>query len=291
MSNELERAFATLTEDTTQVRLTPAADLRRRTDRRQAATRAVGAAAAVVMVAGAVFGARLALAGPDRPMPAPADTARPPSPAPASPPPSSTPSSAPPSSSAPALPRSIPARAFLQESDMPGTAVEKPLRLGPGDQDLPDFCGGDYENAGRTAVRATQRYAFQEADAPAGSTPKAAAYEDVIVFRGAGAAAFMEDLRDAVRSCPSSAGERTNHLRGGIGAGDESVLIEQARPAFGDDGEPVGDGTLHRLYWAAVRVGDTVGFVAVTGWESVSAERADTVHLGERAAARIADWR
>jgi hypothetical protein len=286
MSNELQRAFASLTEDTARVRLATAGDLRRRGDRRQAVARTVGGAAAVVLVAGAVVGARIALAGPQTPppQPAPADS-RPPSPSPpsASPSPPATPASSP----AAPVPTSIPDRAFLQESDMPGKSVETPLRT---DHELPRFCGYDYLPEGRIGVRSTQRYALREADAPAGSTPRAVAFEEIMVFRRDGATQFLASLRAAMRYCPAGGGGKEYFLRGTIGAGDDSVLLEQTSPARGDDGELTGSGSNH-LYWVAVRVGDTVAFVSNTGYESVSADRADTEHLGRRAGARLADWR
>ena len=189
-----------------------------------------------------------------------------------------------------AIPSAIPEAAFLQASDVPGKAKGKPRRLGAGDQELPEFCGAGYDQGAAVGIRATQSVFFAGAKDPAESTPKAAIYEDVLVFKGDAATKFMNDLRAAVQGCPSRQGAR-NYLRGAIGAGDESALIERTRPATDDAGEPVGGGALHHLYWVAVRVGDSVAFVSNTGWESVSAERADTVHLGGKAAARLAAWR
>lgn len=189
------------------------------------------------------------------------------------------------------IPDSIPPSAFLQPADLPGKAKGTPERLDSADQPLPSFCDADYENADQIGVRATQALHFASADAPADSTPKAAVNQDIIVFRGDGAEAFMADLRAAVESCPSASDDRKNYLRGPIGAGDDSVLIEQTRPAYGEDGEPALDGSLHRLFWAVVRVGDAISFVSNNGWEAASAEQADTVHLGERSAARLAAWR
>ncbi|WP_433382741.1 hypothetical protein ACQPZX_19560 [Actinoplanes sp. CA-142083] len=193
-----------------------------------------------------------------------------------------------------AIPSSIPDAAFLQASDVPGKAKDKPRRLGAGDQDLPVFCDTGYYTGTGVGVRATQSVFFVEADAPPESTPKAAVYEDVLVFKGDGATTFMSGLRAAVQGCGEQKYEGVtvkNYLRGEVGAGDESVLIERTRPATDDAGEPVGGGALHHLFWAAVRVGDSVGLVSNTGWESVSADRADTVHLGGKAAARLAAWR
>lgn len=199
------------------------------------------------------------------------------------------------SASARPIPSSIPAAAFLQAADAPGKAKEKPRRLGAGEQPLPSFCGHNYDPGGEVGVRATQNLLYVEADAPAGATPKSAVYEDVLVFRGDAATAFMTGLRAAVQGCASQKDDSgvtvKNYLRGDIKAGDESVLIERTRPATDDAGEPVGGGALHHLYWTAVRVGDAVAFVSNTGWESVSADRADTVHLGAKAGARLSAWR
>jgi len=239
-------------------------------------------AAAVLVTAGA-FGARAVLAGDDEPQPAtPTASAR----AGAAPPTSA--------SRTAVLPRSIPARAFLQAADAPGKAKSAPERLGAGGQKLPEFCDATYDRSDRVGVRATQVLLISGAGDPAEATPKAAVYEDVIVFRGDGATAFMADLRAAVRDCASLTDNGVvshNYQRGSVDAGDESLLIERTRPAFREDGEPAGDGSLHHLYWAAVRVGDSVAFVTNAGWEAGSAERADTVLLARRAAARLAAWR
>ncbi|GIE94432.1 hypothetical protein [Paractinoplanes rishiriensis] len=187
------------------------------------------------------------------------------------------------------IPASIPASAFLLAADVPGKAKGKPQRLGAGDHELPEFCGRDYEQRERVGLRATQSLAFTSKDSPPDSTPKAMIYQDVIVFRGDGAEAFLTDLAAAVRDCPG--GEKKNSLTESIGAGDASLLVERSSPARDDTGEPVGDGSRHYFYWAAVRVGDAVAFVSNTGWESGSADRDDTVHLGRKAAARLDSWR
>ncbi|GIM94045.1 hypothetical protein Ato02nite_058380 [Paractinoplanes toevensis] len=179
--------------------------------------------------------------------------------------------------------------------DAPGKAKEKPNRLGAGDQKLPAFCKSSYETKDQVGVRATQLLLFASEDAPEGSTPKAAVYEDVIVYRNDGAEQFMASLRKAVQGCATQKDDSgvtlKNFLRGPVpGGGDDSVLIERTRPATDDAGEPVA-GQVHSLFWAAVRQGDTIAFVSNTGWESGSAEKGDTVTLGTRAAARIKAWR
>ncbi|MEV6631985.1 hypothetical protein AB0M54_14655 [Actinoplanes sp. NPDC051470] len=189
------------------------------------------------------------------------------------------------------IPSSIPARAFLRASDAPGRGSTPERRDGG---ELPDFCGLSYEQTGRLGIRATQFMYITEKNPPPNSTPKGTVLEDIMVFRGDGADRFLDDLRAAVRSCPTETRGTvtvTNVLRGGLGVGDESILIERNQPAFGGDGEPTGDGTLHRRFWAAVRVGDSVAFVANSGWETASADRGDTAYLGSRAGFRLDAWR
>jgi hypothetical protein len=190
-----------------------------------------------------------------------------------------------------AIPGSIPSSAFLQVSDVPGKAKSGADRLGPGDQPLPKFCDAEMEKADRIGVRATQSLAFASKGAPDESTPKAMTYEDLLIFRGDGAVTFLAGLRDAVKSCAIDTDGKKNRVVGDVGAGDESVVVEQAAPATAEDGTPLDDGSQHYLYWAVVRVGDAVAFVTNTGWESGSADRADTEYLGRKAAARLSAWR
>jgi hypothetical protein len=297
MSNDLDRAFSALAHDADRARLATGRDVRRRGDRRTVVQAVAGVAAIAVVVTGVTIGTRVLLAGPDphRPAPLPAGSTTP-TPIPSAPPKSAT---SPPPSSAPSdppnnptIPSAIPAKAFLAADDVPGTTVDGPKRLSG--ETLPRFCAKDYDQAGRIGVRATQGLAFTGTGAPPGSTPKAAIDEFITVYQGSAAQAFMSDLRAAVRSCPaptSSGVTLRNYLRGSLNVGDDSLLIEQTRPATGDAGEPVGNGTLHHTYWAAIRVGDSIAFVSNGGWESVTADRSDTVHLGQRASARLTAWR
>lgn len=302
MSTELERAFAALSSDADRAGLAPPQTIRREGDRQRLTVALAGAAAVAVLVTGVSVGARL-VAGPDRSPTVPAVTPGPVSPTPSAPSPSkspksvvpvapekSSPSTPAPPPEAPDIPDSIPARAFVQAADAPGEG-SKPERQGAGDHDLPDFCGKSYEQRSATGIRATQVMFYKSAGSPADSTPKSALYEDVIVFRGDGAEKFMADLRAAVGDCPGETGDERNVSLGRIGVGDDSLLIERNNPAMTDEGIPVGDGSLHRVYFAAIRIGDSVAFLNDTGWESGSADRADTTHLARKAADRLAAWR
>ena len=192
------------------------------------------------------------------------------------------------------IPAEVPDTAFLQSGDVPGT-VKGLSRLSAGERPLPRFCGAPYEQAELLGVRATQRILFSSAGSPPEATPKAAVYEDILVFRAAGAQAFMTGLRDAVTACssqPDPVGvEVHNFLRGSVGAGDESVLVEQSRPATDEVGEALGDGTEQQRFWAVTRVGDAVAVVTNEGWECCSADQGDTVLLARRATQRLEAWR
>ena len=190
---------------------------------------------------------------------------------------------------------SVPDTAFLQPGDVPGQIKGIPVRLDDGERPLPSFCGAAYDQGDRLAARATFRLLYNSPGSAAESTPKAAIYQDIMVFREDAAAAFMTGLRAAVSACTSQAddvGVRVaNVLRGAVEAGDESALIEQRRASTDEVGEPRGDGSSQSMYWAAVRVGDAVAFLAVVGWECTSADLGDAVTLGQRAASRLAAWR
>jgi hypothetical protein len=184
----------------------------------------------------------------------------------------------------------IPDTAFLQAGDMPGQIKDAPHRLADGEWPLPVFCGSDYEQNDLLVVRSTLRLYFCSPGAPPESTPKSVVHQVVLVYREIGAAAFLGGLRAAVAGCPDDAGVR-HRLRGSLDAGDDSALVEQTRPATDERGDPLGDGSVQSVFWAVARVGDAIAFVGNAGWESCSAEEAETVTLGRRAAQRLAAWR
>jgi hypothetical protein len=189
---------------------------------------------------------------------------------------------------------SVPDTAFLHADDMPGQIKGAPERIPDGERPLPAFCGAPYEQTDRITLRATFRLRYTTAGAPPESTPKAEVYQYILVYRDAGAEAFMTALRAAVTGCASQNDDAgipvANVMRGDIGAGDESALIEQTRPATDEKGNPVGDGSLQSKFCAIVRVGDAIAFLAVLGWESTSADRGDAVALARKAADRVAAW-
>jgi len=190
---------------------------------------------------------------------------------------------------------SVPDTAFLQPGDVPGQVRGIPVRLADGERPLPSFCGAAYDQGDRLAARATFRLLYNSPGSAAESTPKAAIYQDILIFRENAAVAFMSALRAAVSGCGSQSDEVgvrvSNLLRGALEAGDESALIEQRRDSTDELGEPRGDGSSQSMYWAVARVGDAIAFLAVVGWECTSADLGDTVTLGQRAVERLAAWR
>ncbi|MET8154216.1 hypothetical protein ACIBSW_08845 [Actinoplanes sp. NPDC049668] len=291
MPNDLENAFAALSDDARHARLAPAAAVRRAADRR-AVTRALGAvAAAAVLVAGVTVGARLVLADDAHPPLPPAQSTTPT----AAPSASSTPStSATPSSTeagTPSIPASIPARAFLGRSD---ANVASLRRLDP-PEGPPEFCAAArYPSDARAGVRGTVSILYRANGDDAEHTPSGEVHDTVTVYSGDGAEDFMDEFRAAVRACPRGEREHltfTYRSLGSLGVGDESVLVQGSTPARGDDGELSGDGSTYRVYVAAVRIGDSVALVENRGYESISAERTVAEGFARRAAERLAAWR
>ncbi|WP_433367885.1 hypothetical protein ACQPZX_40485 [Actinoplanes sp. CA-142083] len=189
----------------------------------------------------------------------------------------------------------VPDTAFLHADDVPGKIKGTPERLPDGERPLPRFCGAAYEQTDHITGRATFRLRYTSAGAPAESTPKAEVYQEILVYRETASEAFMTALRAAVTGCASQNDEAgvpvANIMRGDVGAGAESALIEQTRPATDEKGNPVGDGSTQSKFCAVVRVGDAIAFLAVLGWESTSADRGDAVALGRKAAERLAAWK
>ncbi len=306
MPNDVERLFASLTEDAGRARLVPAADVRRRADRRLMVQSVAGLAAVAILVTGVTVGARTVLADPDRSPVLPAESVSPapatrtpsapapsaPAPAPSTPPPSRPAPDDPVQTSAsapPAVPDTVPARAFLQKADWDGSVVDGPTRV---PHDLPELCGDNLPGEDAVGVRGTSVLTFRAPGVPDGYTPNGTVHDTVTVYRRSGARDFLRQLREAVRACPvDTVGGREfrYRARGPVGSGDESLLIEQTTAGYGDAGEP--SGTTRYAYLAAVRTGDTVAFVEVEGWESVSAERDDAVTFARAAGRRAAQWR
>ncbi len=306
MSNELEHAFGALTADADRAQLLPAAEVRRLAGVRTRRASFAAIATVAVLVAGVAVGSRWVLTGDDpRPQPLPplysADVSPSesrsgaasgsPSPAGTSAPPSSAPPATTPSSAAaPALPTSIPARAMLNGKDGNGDETTEADTLKP-----PKLCANTvYPSFSRAAVQKTVKFFYRPPGQDPTYTPRDDIFNTVTVFRGDGAADFVDELGMAVRRCPN--GTRgdiptRNRSLGSLGLGDESLLVERSSEARDDLGEPVGDGSRSYAYVAVVRIGDTVTRVESFGYESASSERRTVEELVRKAADRLAGWR
>nr|BFE71013.1 hypothetical protein GCM10020092_043140 [Actinoplanes digitatis] len=151
-----------------------------------------------------------------------------------------------------------------------------------------------YPSESRAGVRDTVSILYRAPGDDADHTPSGEVFDTVTVYRGDGAADFIDEFRSAVRGCPR--GERahltfTYRSLGSLGVGDESLLVEGSTPTRGDDGEPSADGSSYRVYFAAVRIGDSVALVENAGYESISARRAVAEGFARRAAERLGAWR
>jgi hypothetical protein len=303
MPNDLERAFGELAADTGRAQLLPAAEVRRLAGNRARRGSIAAVAAVAVLVAGVTVGGRWVLAdGEGRPRPLPPVQSIGVSPAPSSSPsqvPSGLPSSpaGPPATSksassppAPTMPSSIPARAVLTAADgnmgeLTALDVRKP----------PAFCSDTtYPSSSRAAVQKTVKILYRPPNLGADHTATDDIYNTVGVYRGDGAADFLDELRAAVRDCPNGKiGDipAKNRLLGSLGLGDESLLIERSFEARDDLGEPVGNGKRSYAYVAVVRIGDAVTRIESYGYESVSSDREVVGALTRKVADRLADWR
>ncbi|MEU8818536.1 hypothetical protein [Actinoplanes sp. NPDC048796] len=309
MSNELENAFAALAADAGRGRLLPAAEVRRQSDRRAVRRGVLTVTAAAVLIAGA-FGTGWALGGDDRgqapiaPIPivtpsrSPSVTVSPPAKpvstppsAPPSTPPATSPSTTAPTSKPPTVPKSIPARAMLNKADGNTGGFARLTEI----WDPTKLCGdASYPSSQDAAVRASVRVIYKRPELGVEYVPDDVVYNTVTVYRGNGAEDFLDELRDAVRECPTGGeGEPPPKYRslGSPGLGDESVMIERSAVGRLGTGEPDPKAERQITYIVAVRVGDAVTLLDTTGYENAGSIRSSVDSLAATAADRLTDWR
>jgi hypothetical protein len=291
MSNELERAYQALARDAAErSRMLPAAELRGRARRQTVVRSAAGLVAVAVLAAGATIGVRVALAG-GSPSPQPILPAAPSAVPPVSSAPvASTPvSSAPPSGGASEIPESIPASAMLTKADGNTGEFSRLEDVRP----EPELCAAAvYPSAAQAAVRASVSLMYRSPELGPEYVPNDQVYNTVTVYRGGGADQFLADLRAAVKDCPtgkSGSLDATFRSLGSMSLGDESLLVEKATQAYGDDGTP--SQGKRRTYIAAVRVGDSVTLIETLGYESAPSERTDVEAFAKTATDRLKSWR
>ncbi|PSK64058.1 hypothetical protein B0E53_03995 [Micromonospora sp. MH33] len=305
MSRALNRLYRALAADTDE-RVLPAPDrVRRRADRRARQRAAFGGLTVAVLVAGTAAGTRLVLAAapdadPGPPAttgsPAPSPTATPPGPSPSrtTPPPSARTPDAPPKTSArppDARPTSIPDRAFFALASANDAGTGSVFGSGPV---LPALCGARPGEEGIVTRRA--RYlAFKLADTPEGHVLDGSYQHSITVYRDGRADDAMDELRQAVRDCPTQPGSdggegltSTQRLLPDAGYGDDSVLFELRRPTTDYEGAPAMEEVVRLV--RAVRIGNVVTVLWERGWEGTSSPRSQVDKDSRRAVLAIRDW-
>ncbi|SCL39709.1 hypothetical protein GA0070624_6662 [Micromonospora rhizosphaerae] len=302
MSRELSRLYRVLAEDTDGQALMAPEQLRRRADRRARNRAAVGALAAVALLAGAAVGTQIVLAaGPDsRPGP-PAGTPTPPS----VPPTQNTPAAPSPTETGPTLsrtpgtspstgrptagtPTSIPDRAFFTLAAANDTGLPPQFRPGPV---LPALCGAE-PGESNIVQRRARVLAYRLASTPKGYVPDGSYRHSITIYRTGRADDALRELRQAVRNCPEQevTGGVTFRLRllDGGGYGDESVLFEMRTPYRDINGDPTGGDEVRLI--RAVRIGDVVTVLWEQGWENTSSDRSQVDADSRRAVTAIRKW-
>jgi len=303
MPNEIENAFAALSDDAGHARLASAATLRKRADRQTLTRSLTGAAMVVVLVAGVFVGSRFVLAddalpplppaestspttAPPSALPSPSATVKPSTPTAGSDTPSQPPKL---KTTAPVIPGSIPNRAFLTSSDTNGGNRQ---RLGTPSRPL-KLCEGaeDFASENLVGVRATVELLYEDSEPGTTRTPLAVVSDTVTIYRGDGAQDFMDEYREMVRDCPKGENGATYSSLGSLGLGDESVLVQGWTPARGDDGELTNNGKRNYTYYGVVRIGDSIVDVGNSGYESQSVDRRNAEALIRAAVRHVESWR
>jgi hypothetical protein len=289
--SDLDRRYAELVTTGRVGALPPPAELRRRADRR-ARVRAVAAVAgAVLAVAGTVATANAVLVGPDRAGPyigtTPSPDGAPTGPPTGSPTPSPTRSAdGPPPAVDP--PARIADRAFFVQPE--NTMKEGPRSLREGADVLPELCGADFASDRSILDRVTMGHVYKRPQDTADYVPQGILYQTITSYRGSGAAAFMTQLAEVVRDCPTgNEGDLTARYRlldTGQRA-DGTLLIEVRTGQLDIEGNP--SGTATNLV-SVVRVGPVVTVLRDAGWEG--AETVPELHdeFTRLAVLAIEDW-
>ncbi|MDG4834668.1 hypothetical protein O7627_35970 [Solwaraspora sp. WMMD1047] len=287
--SDLDRRYAELVTAGRVGALPPPAELRRRADRRARVRATVAVAGAVLAVAGTVATANAVLVGTDRagpyvgttPSPDGTPTGTPtPSPTPSVDPPPPTPSVDPPAQ--------ISDRAFFVQPE--NTMKEGPRSLREGAEVLPELCGADFASDRSILDRVTMGHVYKRPQDTADYVPQGILYQTITSYRGTGAAAFMTQLAEVVRDCPTgNEGDLTARYRlldTGQRA-DGTLLIEVRTGQLDIEGNP--SGTATNLV-SVVRVGPVVTVLRDAGWEG--AETVPDLHdeFTRLAVLAIEDW-
>nr|MDT0662757.1 hypothetical protein [Micromonospora sp. DSM 115978] len=288
---DLDRRYAELVTNTRAGALPPPAELRRRADRRARIRAAVAVAGAVLAVAGTVATANAVLIGPDRTGPYVGTTPSPDG-LPTSPP-AGTPSPSP-SASVEGLPSNvepptnIPDRAFFVQPV--NTMKEGPRTPRDGADVLPELCGASFASDRSILDQVTMGHVYKRPEDSDDFIPHGILYQTITSYRGDAAAAFMTQLADAVRACPTGRkGDLTVRFQlvGSTGGEQEALVFEMETELLDVEGGP--GGTATNLV-TVVRVGPVVTVLRDEGWEGSSTVPDLQSDFTRLAVAAIEDW-
>lgn len=291
--SELDQAYRALAHEADTVRMAAPGDLRGRADRRTRLRVTAVAVAAAVAVGGAVFGTQWVLRA-DGTAPAPVPPGATGSPTPTSAPPSSTPPSSPPGTTPPATarpttpparsaPKSIPNSAFLQVADTNGDPPSD-----TGENLLPELCGATFASDRYIHLRRSRHLVYWKTASHDGRTPDGSFTQTITVYDPDRASRFLDEVRDAVASCPSDGDDRYRMVSAPR-RGDESLMFEKRYPTKDVGGNPTGGDDVRLV--SVVRVGDVVTIIYETGWEDGWSAEPDVMNtFSGKATSRIRSW-
>ncbi|GAB7045077.1 hypothetical protein [Catenuloplanes indicus] len=185
-------------------------------------------------------------------------------------------------SSAGAAVAAIPDAALLHADDLGGAEVTEVPAGVRTDLRPPIPCPGLVRYPGAPVTARTVGGVFCRQDEPT------VVLEQVAVYHGQDAARYTRALRNALTRCPAfhrcSHGTRWTVLDRGV-AGDDSILVAQARPAGGFVGEPI----VQTSYLLVARHGTVVMTLSDIGWETGDGHEAVIRVLMDVAFARLAE--
>jgi hypothetical protein len=179
----------------------------------------------------------------------------------------------------------IPATAFLQVAD-----VRYPESKQPNDPKwVPKFCGTAALGPTNTvAIRQTATFFFGDPN----KTLEGTVAETITQYRGAGAPAYLQELRRLVAACPvdtkTEPGDR-HTIVPGASLGDESVVVRSVSEVTVPYG-PEEEKKDLASYLVVIRVGNAVTVLQVEGWEMVDPSAEQVEHLSRAAHDRLRAW-
>jgi hypothetical protein len=296
--SDLDRAYRALAREADAVGLAAPGALRGRADRRTRIRVTAAAVAAAVAVGGAVMGTQWVLrADGTVPPPPPAVTGSP-TPPPTSAPPTSAPSTTPPATTTPptkpppttppprTAPKSIPDSAFLQVADLSRGYVQPDTST---EEVLPSLCDATFAGDRSIDLRRTRRLTYYNSGTAEGSTPDGTIRQTITVYEPDRASRFLDELRDAIASCPTD-GKHRYRVVYAPKRGDESLMFEDRYPTV-DPAElqPTGGDDVRLI--SVVRMGDVVTILYETGWEAGWSADPDVMNsFTSKAVSRLLSW-